>query len=413
MLKDKAVASLGQKPLLMPAWIKSALAANDRLKLYLSLLQSAAQHAGSPATTALDWGRELAHAGVHDADWLLELIRTAYLDDSRIILPHLRQFLDEMAADLAVMARPLCDSDREVRKDLNARCALWIGQLQQLGKDDTLDRESLAELTRGDRKGGDSFHLLVMDLHKQLNVMSGEIATETLDGAHVWQIADADRPLIEAFMRGLHRTAPLKFSHPGLDTAVTRDGDRLLIQNDIGTNDVHVLVIEVDHHIINLTYSDLHKARFAFFRELLEDFGYEWTLYEPVTTEGLNAGKPYQVGKATLAAKGQKLLDGLEAVASRIVFLIDWNRARKRLQNFVRKPQAIALLRCAANEELGHMAWLLAGGERLIFNAMQAVDNEAFRVGDRLDDVLGEDATVDFLFSLMRIASAMCSRSSR
>ncbi len=82
-----------------------------------------------------------------------------------------------------------------------------------------------------------------MDLHKQLNAMAGEIATENLDGAHVWQIEEADRPLIKAFMRGLHRTAPLKFSHPGLDTAVTRDGSRLLIQNDIGTNDVHVLVI--------------------------------------------------------------------------------------------------------------------------------------------------------------------------
>ena len=44
MLKEKAVASLGQPSLLMPAWIKAALAANDRLKLYLTLLQSAAQH---------------------------------------------------------------------------------------------------------------------------------------------------------------------------------------------------------------------------------------------------------------------------------------------------------------------------------------------------------------------------------
>ena len=77
-------------------------------------------------------------------------------------------------------------------------------------------------MTHGDRKSGDSFHLLVMDLHKQLNTLSSDIATENLDGAHVWQIKDADRPLIQAFMRGLNRTAPLKFSHPGLDTAVTR-----------------------------------------------------------------------------------------------------------------------------------------------------------------------------------------------
>ena len=49
MLKEKAVASLGQPSLLMPAWIKAALAANDRLKLYLTLLQSAAQHSPQKA----------------------------------------------------------------------------------------------------------------------------------------------------------------------------------------------------------------------------------------------------------------------------------------------------------------------------------------------------------------------------
>ena len=35
MLKENAVASLGKQSLLMPAWIKAALLANDRLKLYL------------------------------------------------------------------------------------------------------------------------------------------------------------------------------------------------------------------------------------------------------------------------------------------------------------------------------------------------------------------------------------------
>ena len=271
-----------------------------------------------------------------------------------------------------------------------------------------LGPQALADLTRGDRKHGDSFHILVMDLHKQLNAMASEIATEDIDGAHVWQIDEADRPLIKAFMQGLQRTAPLKFSHPGLDTAVTRNGSQLLIQNDIGTNDVHVLVIEVEQRIIGLTYSDLHAGRFDFFRQMLEGIGFEWTVYDPVSSDGLNAGKPYQVGKAKLKAEDdEKLKNELEAVASRIVFVIDWNRARKRLQNFVRKSQAQALLRRAADEEWGHMAWLLAGGERLVFSAMQAVDSEAFRVGDRLDDVLGEAAASEFLLELLHISSVM------
>ena len=245
-----------------------------------------------------------------------------------------------------------------------------------------------------------------MDLHKQLNTMAVAVATEDVDGAHVWQVEDADRPLIRAFMRGLERTAALKFSHPGLDTAVTRDGQRLLIQNDIGTNDAHVLVIEVEGRTVHLTYSDLHVARFEFFRQMLAGIGFEWTVFDPRTTAGLNQGKPYQVGNAVFSAADDEALEqALEAVASRIVFVIDWNRARKRLQEFVRKPVAVAVLRHAAEQDVGHMAWLLAGGEQLIYEAMQAVDGDAFRIGDRLDQVLGEAATQTFLQDLLRVAS--------
>ena len=38
--EKKAVASLGQANLLLPAWVKSALPAIDRLKLYHSMLQA-------------------------------------------------------------------------------------------------------------------------------------------------------------------------------------------------------------------------------------------------------------------------------------------------------------------------------------------------------------------------------------
>ncbi|MFZ3141753.1 DUF47 family protein [Polaromonas sp.] len=408
MLKEKAVASLGQSSLLMPAWVKAALLANDRLKLYLTMIQSAAQHAGSPENPATDWGRELAQSGLHDAAWLQDLVKTAYFDDRTLVIPQLGQLLGALASDLSLMARPLCDAGHESHPALIARRDLWLQKLHAMEDGEGLGPQALAELTRGDRKHGDSFHILVMDLHKQLNAMASEIASENLDGAHVWQIEEADRPLIKAFMRGLHRTAPLKFSHPGLDTAVTRNGSKLLIQNDIGTNDVHVLVIEVEQRTISLTYSDLHAGRFGFFRKMLEAVGFEWTVHDPVTSEGLNAGKPYQMGTAVLKADGDDvLMNGLEAVASRIVFVIDWNRARKRLQNFVSKSQAVAILRRGAKEEWGHMAWLLAGGERLVFTAMQVVDSEAFRVGDRLDDVLGEPSATDFLLGLLRMSSIM------
>ena len=48
MQKNLAVASLGQHRLMLPVWVKAALAANDRLKVYLSVLQAASSHADHP-----------------------------------------------------------------------------------------------------------------------------------------------------------------------------------------------------------------------------------------------------------------------------------------------------------------------------------------------------------------------------
>jgi uncharacterized protein Yka (UPF0111/DUF47 family) len=65
------------------------------------------------------------------------------------------------------------------------------------------------------------------------------------------------------------------------------------------------------------------------------------------------------------------------------------------------------LLTQAAEGEYGHMAWLLAGGEKLVYQTMQSVASDAFRIGDRLDQVCGEHAAELFLEELMRMCSAM------
>jgi hypothetical protein len=54
MRKGQALATLGQRGLLLPVWVKAALAANDRLKLYLTVLQAAASHAEHPEHDASD-----------------------------------------------------------------------------------------------------------------------------------------------------------------------------------------------------------------------------------------------------------------------------------------------------------------------------------------------------------------------
>ncbi|HRX05240.1 MAG TPA: hypothetical protein P5148_18975, partial [Anaerolineae bacterium] len=80
-------------------------------------------------------------------------------------------------------------------------------------------------------------------------------------GASAYRLDAGHRPLVAAFMAGVNRTAPLKFGHPGLGTTATSMGPRLVLQNDIGTTDAHVFVIEVAGRVAAFTYTDVHLPR--------------------------------------------------------------------------------------------------------------------------------------------------------
>lgn len=416
MQKSDAVAAMGTSTLLLPAWINAALAANDRLKLYLTVLQAAAAHADHPEGEALDLGREMAATGV-EGRWLRDLPAACVRVDGALLIPELRRLAERLGADLGVMARPLLEGHPK-GDDPGARVKHWLEWLGSIGSSDagceSLTSQQLRSLTDGKRgheriKTGfenDSFHLLVMDLHKQLNHLAATLSNEQISGAHVWQLQPADRPHVEAFMRGLNRTAPLKFDHPGLDTAATRDGKRLLLQNDIGTNDAHVLVLQVEGKSITLNYSDLHRPTFDFFQALLAPFGAKWADTQSRVDATLNEGHAYTFGTARFECANDAALDkALEGIGSRIVFLIDWNRARKRLLPFVGKAGAIDILREVARLDVGHMAWLKAGGEQIIFAAMQAAGEGAFRIGDRLDTALGAEDARAFLVEVLSLAT--------
>ena len=413
MEKQQAVASLGLESLLQPARLRAALKANDRLKLYLTVLQAAAAHARTPREPALDLAREIAAADFSlngDADWLHDLPGSASQQGEALCLPDLERLARGLDEDLATMARPLIEG-ASAEPALAARVAHWRTVATGL-KGPALAAATLSSLTHGQRERGDSLHLTVMDLHKALNRLAAALATERIDGAHAWQLAEdgSDRPRVAAFMRGLERTRALKGEHPGLETAATRDGSRLMIQNDIGTNDAHVLVIQVETGaaapVITLTYSDLHRQRFGFFQRLLTQVGASWTSAESRQSADLNAGEAYHVGTARFDAADEAALQlQLEGIGERVVFLIDWNRARKRLLPFVGKESAVAVLEAAAGQRCGHMAWLVAGGERLIWNAMAAQGAGVFRLGDRLDDVLGEAPARDFLVEVLALSA--------
>jgi uncharacterized protein Yka (UPF0111/DUF47 family) len=402
MQKTQAVVSLGQRRLMLPAWVKAALSANDRLKVYLTVLQAASSHASHPNRDQPDLANEIAAVGLNTG-WLHDVISAATRIDEDLLVPDLSRLIKCLADELGTMARPVLETTT-AGAEPHPRVQHWLDWLGALPSDRLSDGQVEA-LTHGRRGGQDSLHLLVMDLHKQINRLSGELASEVIDGANVWELQPEDRVRVAAFMRGLNRTAALKFDHPGLETAATRDGERLLLQNDIGTNDAHVLVLQVNASAITLTYSDLHRSRLEFFQSLLAPFGARWSGLESRANADLNDGSAYSVATAQFDCPDDRSLEAaLEGIASRIVFLIDWNRARKRLQAFIEKEEAIAVLAEVARLDVGHRAWLQVGGERLIFAAMQAAGEGAFRIGDRLDEVLGVADARAFLVTVMQLA---------
>jgi uncharacterized protein Yka (UPF0111/DUF47 family) len=270
-------------------------------------------------------------------------------------------------------------------------------------KDDLVDPDAVSAMMQAGHGGSDSLHRLVMDLHKRLNALQARIAQETLDGAAAYDLAEADRPMVAAFMAGVNRTAWLKFNHPGLATTATRTGGRLVIQNDIGTTDAHVIVVHVQDRLVSVTYTDVHAERLAFFQSMLLPKAFTW---DAQRTAILAAGAPFYLATGQVESEDdQACRANLDFLGSRLVFLIDWNRARKQLRGFLRAADQLAVLSWAAETRCGHRAFLELGGAGLVNRAIEATAGSAVHFGDRLCDVLGDAETIAFLRFVFRAAT--------
>src|SRR5262249_3531841 len=193
--------------------------------------------------------------------------------------------------------------------------------------------------------------------------------------------------------------------HPGLGTTATRSGRALVIQNDIGTTEAHVLVVHVERPQARLTYTDVHLDRLVFFQNLFAPFDVHWEDTRSRRSENLEEGL-YHLCVGTFTAADTAGLEAyLRHLGSRIVFLIDWNRARKRLRKFARRRVCRQVLRWAADKNVGHRGFLALGGDQLLFDALQYAGPGAVPVGEQLADVLGEDKVSEFLKFVLKTAS--------
>lgn len=300
------------------------------------------------------------------------------------------------------MQAPLTLAATADAEALSARARTLGANLPDFAED-RVPAGAIDAITLADRRRGDSLHLLVMDLHKALNALQGQIATEDVDGARAWRIAEEDRPLLRAFMAGVSQTAPLKFDHPGLGTTATRMGEQLVIQNDIGTTDAHVLVLQITGLTAALTYTDVHAARVKFFQSLFKPFAVRWDETTARHSEHLVEEPNYYLCVGRFEAANREALGRyLTFLGSRIVFLIDWNRARKCLREFLRKEDVVPVLKWAADQNLGHRGFLSLGGEALLYEAIEFAQQTPLRYGERLYEAIGGDVAATYLKFVLR-----------
>jgi uncharacterized protein Yka (UPF0111/DUF47 family) len=418
-MKTQVLEAIGEAELRPLAQLDAALAANDRVKYCFSLLQMAFAHADHPDQPAVTLKRERLSCGV-DQPELDSVIAATQAQGQLYRMPGYGLIKARITADMQVMAVPVLAAGKPGYADrLKDRLAAL-----PVGAEDIVDGSAIADMTRAARRQGahkgkarddDSLHQLVMDLHKELNVLQAALAEEMLDGAAVYNLTDADRPRVQAFMAGLNRTAGLKFSHPGLGTTAMRSGDRLVIQNDIGTTDAHVIVIHVEGLSVTITCTDVHLERLAFFRQMLARRAVSWNEGRMEQSAVLAAGQPFHLAVGTYqAVDEQDCRAYLEFLGSLLVFLIDWNRARKRLRGFLRGPQRLEVLSWAAENQIGHRGFLELGGARLINQAIEVTAGTAMHFGDRLCDVLGDEQAASFVrFVLMTATEGLRTHSSR
>lgn len=404
-MKSQIVEELGRGEILLPSLIAEGLRANDRVKVRLSVLQDAGRHAQTPATSRFILVDECRDVGLDPVAMDALVTRSGRANGGAVSAPGIGALGAGVWDDVETMARAVAAGDRLAGEDARRRLTALRGGTA-LGQSDTLPEAEILALSSLSPNGGDSLHRLVMDLHKELNRLASVHAEEVVAGAHAYGLRPEDRPAVEAFMRGVEATRPLKFDHPGLATIAARAGERLTIQNDIGETDAHVVVIVVENDTVSVTYSDVHRPRAKFFVACFEGFAARWSDLDARHADGLAEGGAFYLVSGRLSdADEARRFAFLEALGAALVFLIDWNKARKVLRAWVPKADAVRILQWGARNRVGHRGFLELGGSELVAAAVHHVAPTRIGFGERLDTVLGREAAVEFLEAVLRISA--------
>src|SRR3974377_1692019 len=105
--KGQILERLGEHAVLLPELIGVGLAANDRAKLRLTMLQEALAHAQNPAAALRDLATELRKAGLDDARFDSAVPGAQAVGTGRFAIPGSRLLIAGLFDELETMRTPL------------------------------------------------------------------------------------------------------------------------------------------------------------------------------------------------------------------------------------------------------------------------------------------------------------------
>jgi uncharacterized protein Yka (UPF0111/DUF47 family) len=407
--RPRLVPEVSDEALLLPDAVVAALAANDRAGYCLALLRAAAEHALRPDepafAPALAGEREAAGIDHPELDGVVAASRQ---EEGALVVPHaplLHQLVvdsvEEMIAPLATAAAAGATGAAVAFHD---RLRALTRDLPRPG-DERVAPAYVAAMTRPDPGGSDSLHQLVADVHRELHRLHEALSRDAIGVARVYALDDGDRALVSAFTAGVARTAPLWFGHPAPTVTATRSGGALLLQVDLATVDVHLALVRASSAKCSLTVALPSLQETRVLQGLLAATGLAWGKAR-ARGRSPEDGEGYHVCTGRLAAPDRlAVVRFLDALGANLVFLVDWNRARRCLRSFIDGPACLEVLRWAADAGVGPRALLQLGGERLVYEAIEHAAPSPLRYGQRLDEIVGRPGAIELMRFVLRAAS--------
>ena len=160
--KDRIIDTLGESELLLPEAINHGLAANDRAKYWMSLLQMAKARADHPEEAFSDLRRDREAAGVGEVRFDRVVREAALAKRGLYRIPEAREIGTQLVASLREMLAPVTlageiklEGAAAAAEDCGRRLAVLEAGLKVEG-DDEVKGSTIDAATSGDRARGSS-----------------------------------------------------------------------------------------------------------------------------------------------------------------------------------------------------------------------------------------------------------------